>query len=214
MSDPDHEGKLLLKVGVSEDVKKRHAEWKSQCKSYIKDVRGWWPQTIIEAKDDDETLIQTLIENDQQGDLDPVAAKLERLVVRKSCNDCHLRHREIFLFPRVKEGKYFGREWEDIIKPVIRRWGLFLMKYHAEGDAPALRTTLVSGPDSPPSLLRRPTYYECCSFFLTWICNACKTAAKGFMLHDTSRTLVFIGLVMLHTYGLFLGMLSPSRSIV
>ncbi|KAG1882877.1 hypothetical protein F4604DRAFT_1576429, partial [Suillus subluteus] len=44
-------------------------------------------------------------------------------------------HKEIFAFTRVeKGGKFFKREWEDIVKPVIRKWGLFLMEYYAEGD--------------------------------------------------------------------------------
>jgi hypothetical protein len=41
------------------------------------------------------------------------------------------KHQEIFSFTLVKEGEFFGREWEDIIKPVIRKWGLFLVKYFA-----------------------------------------------------------------------------------
>jgi hypothetical protein len=41
-------------------------------------------------------------------------------------------HREIFSFRRVEEGVILGREWEYIIEPVLRRWGLFVMKYFAE----------------------------------------------------------------------------------
>lgn len=42
-------------------------------------------------------------------------------------------HREIFSFRRF-EGDLYGKEWDSIIEPVIRKWGLFLTKYFAEGD--------------------------------------------------------------------------------
>ncbi|KAG1882867.1 hypothetical protein F4604DRAFT_309799 [Suillus subluteus] len=162
--DPEIEGKLSLKIGYSNDVKKRHAEWKNKCRSSIKDVRGWWPGTIIEAKDDNEMSIQELIGNNRQGAKGPMAEHLERLVhielndlathapylhpnfpdvhfsdvprlpkaAPKPCRDCNgTKHQEVFSFTRVKEGEFFGREWEDIIKPVIRKWGLFLMEYFA-----------------------------------------------------------------------------------
>ncbi|KAG1790892.1 uncharacterized protein HD556DRAFT_1241402, partial [Suillus plorans] len=166
--DPENEEKLSLKIGYSKDVKKRYAEWKNKCRSSIKDVRGWWPQTIIEAKDDDELAIQKLIRNNRQGDKGPMAEQLERLVHielkdlathaaylhpnfpdvhcsdiprqpkvdLKPCRDCNgTKHREVFSFTRVKEGEFFGREWEDIVKPVIRKWGLFLKTYFAQGGA-------------------------------------------------------------------------------
>ncbi|KAG2120024.1 hypothetical protein DEU56DRAFT_904790 [Suillus clintonianus] len=165
VSDLGIEGKLSLKVGYSCDVKKRHASWQLQCPSVIKDVRGWWPETIIEKKDDDDISIQKLIGNNQQGDKGPMAKQLERLVhielgdlathapylhpnfpdvqfsdiprlpkaVPKPCRDCGIKHKEIFSFTRVKEGEFFEREWEDIVKPVIRRWGLFLSDFFAQG---------------------------------------------------------------------------------
>jgi hypothetical protein len=43
------------------------------------------------------------------------------------------KHQEVFSFTLIKEGEFFGREWEDIVKPVIRKWGLFLMKYFGQG---------------------------------------------------------------------------------
>lgn len=162
--DPEIEGKLSLKIGYSNDVKKRHAEWRNKCRSSIRDVRGWWPGTIIEAKDDDKMSIQELIGNNRQGAKGPMAEHLERLVHielndlathapylhpnfpdvhfsdiprlpkadPKPCRDCNgTKHQEVFSFTRVKEGEFFGREWEDIIKPVIRKWGLFLMEYFA-----------------------------------------------------------------------------------
>ena len=69
-----------MKIGFSKDVKKRHAEWKKTCHSSIRDIRGWWPLTIIEDKDDDEISIQKLIGDDHQGIKGPMAEQLERLV--------------------------------------------------------------------------------------------------------------------------------------
>jgi hypothetical protein len=39
------------------------------------------------------------------------------------------KHREIFSFERVTEGRYEGNEWEDIVKPVIEKWGGFVEAY-------------------------------------------------------------------------------------
>ncbi|KAG2157614.1 uncharacterized protein EDB93DRAFT_1304018 [Suillus bovinus] len=166
--DPENEEKLSLKIGYSKDVKKRHAQWKNKCRSSIKDVRGWWPQTIVEAKDDDEMEIRKLIQDNRQGHKGPMAEQLERLVhieledlvthtpylhpnfpdvhysdiprqskvVSKPCRDCNgTKHKEVFSFTRVTEGEFFEREWEDIVKPVIRKWGLFLKTYFAQGSA-------------------------------------------------------------------------------
>ncbi|KAG1882876.1 hypothetical protein F4604DRAFT_1739254 [Suillus subluteus] len=63
----DVSGKLVLKIGFSENVKERHKQWQTKHPLSIKDVRGWWPKTIIEVKDDDKTLIQTLIDSNDQG---------------------------------------------------------------------------------------------------------------------------------------------------
>lgn len=75
---------------------------------------------------------------------------LKKAVLRP-CSDCKLhsmtgcgeiaealnisgnaKHQEIFSFRRVEEGEYFGREWEYIVQPVIKKWGLFLTEYFAE----------------------------------------------------------------------------------
>jgi hypothetical protein len=39
------------------------------------------------------------------------------------------KHQEIFSFERVTEGRYEGKEWEDIVKPVIEKWGGFVEGY-------------------------------------------------------------------------------------
>jgi Meiotically up-regulated gene 113 len=36
------------------------------------------------------------------------------------------KHQEIFSFERVMEGRYEGKEWEDIVKTVIEKWGGFV----------------------------------------------------------------------------------------
>ena len=37
-------------------------------------------------------------------------------------------HKEIFSFPRAN-GRYKGKEWEEIVKPVIEKWGGFVEAY-------------------------------------------------------------------------------------
>jgi len=39
------------------------------------------------------------------------------------------QHEEIFSFRRIKEGRHLGKEWGDIVEPVIMRWVWFLKKY-------------------------------------------------------------------------------------
>ena len=74
-----------------------------------------------------------------------------RAVVRKACPDCTYLlpffcacpcvadterriggavHKEIFSFPRAKKGQFKGKEWEEIVKPVIAKWGLFVETYY------------------------------------------------------------------------------------
>lgn len=40
-------------------------------------------------------------------------------------------HTEIFSFRRPENGKYKGREWELIVKPVIEKWGKFVKEHHS-----------------------------------------------------------------------------------
>ena len=37
-------------------------------------------------------------------------------------------HQEIFTF-RGAKGRYKGKEWEEIVKPVIEKWGRFVEAY-------------------------------------------------------------------------------------
>ncbi|TFY81131.1 hypothetical protein EWM64_g2886 [Hericium alpestre] len=47
----------------------------------------------------------------------------------KRCPDCNTAHREIFTFERVKAGRYRGKEWDLIVKPVIEKWGGYVEAY-------------------------------------------------------------------------------------
>ncbi|KIJ63261.1 hypothetical protein HYDPIDRAFT_92638 [Hydnomerulius pinastri MD-312] len=49
----------------------------------------------------------------------------------KPCPDCGAVHREIFTFPCPEKGRYKGREWDLIVKPVIEKWGKFVKEYYA-----------------------------------------------------------------------------------
>jgi len=49
--------------------------------------------------------------------------KLER------CVDCGSKHKEIFEFQRWTSGPNRTKEWENIVKPVVERWGKFVELY-------------------------------------------------------------------------------------
>ena len=45
------------------------------------------------------------------------------------CVDCGSIHKEIFEFRRWKQGKNKGKEWDNLVKPVVERWGKFVELY-------------------------------------------------------------------------------------
>lgn len=45
------------------------------------------------------------------------------------CPDCGSMHKEIFEFRKWERGKLKGKEWEQIVKPVVERWGRFVDLY-------------------------------------------------------------------------------------
>lgn len=55
----------------------------------------------------------------------PPASKL----VKKPCPDCNTVHKEIFTLERVTSGKLKGREWEDVVQPIVEKWGKFVTEY-------------------------------------------------------------------------------------
>ena len=38
-------------------------------------------------------------------------------------------HKEIFEFKRPKKGRYKGKEWELLVKPIIEKWGDYVENY-------------------------------------------------------------------------------------
>ncbi|KAH7340677.1 hypothetical protein B0J17DRAFT_568390 [Rhizoctonia solani] len=44
----------------------------------------------------------------------------------KPCPDCKKMHREIFILQRATSGELKGREWELLVKPIIKKWGNFV----------------------------------------------------------------------------------------
>lgn len=55
----------------------------------------------------------------------------ERKLKSAKCPGCHTKHREVFPFKCWDEGERFGREWEILIVPILKRWGEF-MEWYAE----------------------------------------------------------------------------------
>jgi hypothetical protein len=45
------------------------------------------------------------------------------------CVDCGSIHKEIFEFRRWKQGENKGKEWDNLVKPVVERWGKFVELY-------------------------------------------------------------------------------------
>lgn len=45
------------------------------------------------------------------------------------CSDCGSVHKEIFEFQRWQRGGNQGKEWENLVRPVIERWGMFVELY-------------------------------------------------------------------------------------
>jgi len=45
---------------------------------------------------------------------------------KKACSDCGCVHKEIFEFEKIKKGRYKGKEYELIVKPIIEKWGGFV----------------------------------------------------------------------------------------
>ncbi|CAA7271807.1 unnamed protein product [Cyclocybe aegerita] len=49
--------------------------------------------------------------------------------IPRTCPDCGSIHKEIFEFQRWKRGKNKGKEWGNLVKPVVERWGKFVELY-------------------------------------------------------------------------------------
>ncbi|KAG2075881.1 hypothetical protein BDR04DRAFT_1090645 [Suillus decipiens] len=66
-----------------------------------------------------------------KSDISPSTSGSPKKATMKPCLDCGAIHREIFAFPRPEKGRYKGREWELLVKPVIEKWGKFVSEYYA-----------------------------------------------------------------------------------
>ncbi|KAG9318193.1 hypothetical protein JVU11DRAFT_272 [Chiua virens] len=53
-----------------------------------------------------------------------------RPIAYERCSDCSKVHKEIFTFRRPQGREYDGRDWNLIVKPVIKRWGRFVKEYY------------------------------------------------------------------------------------
>ncbi|KAF9483880.1 hypothetical protein BDN70DRAFT_903994 [Pholiota conissans] len=60
---------------------------------------------------------------------DKISATSKDSNLTAPCLDCGSMHKEIFEFKRWTKGKYRGKEWEQLVKPVIERWGKFVELY-------------------------------------------------------------------------------------
>ncbi|KAG1748918.1 uncharacterized protein EDB91DRAFT_1111390 [Suillus paluster] len=64
-------------------------------------------------------------------DMSPSGSGSPKKATMKPCLDCGAIHREIFAFPRPTKGRYKGREWDLLVKPVIEKWGKFVSEHYA-----------------------------------------------------------------------------------
>ena len=140
-----------IKVGKSVNLVKRLDEWTKQCGKHPV-LRGYWPT----AGGNDSLLSGCTV----PGTPGPLMGRLERLVhleladlalaapyleggaapaktkarvlarPRVVCK-CGRVHQEIFSFTRAKRGQYKDAVWEELVWPVIRRWGLFVEQFVA-----------------------------------------------------------------------------------
>ncbi|KAI0003401.1 hypothetical protein BJV74DRAFT_764542 [Russula compacta] len=146
---------IHLKVGRATNLNRRMDQWGKQCGSKEQILRGFWPGGMEKAGVPMKGLVQAgpkgpwchrveRLVHIELADLVEYTPYLEdgypnvdasnevkkgRKKDVKRCPDCNTKHQEIFSFERVAEGRYQGKEWEDIVKPVIEKWGGFVEAY-------------------------------------------------------------------------------------
>jgi hypothetical protein len=59
----------------------------------------------------------------------PPGSPAGKKLLDKPCPDCGTMHKEIFSLTRVEHGRYKGKEWDLLVKPVIEKWGAFVSAY-------------------------------------------------------------------------------------
>ncbi|KAM5542621.1 hypothetical protein V8D89_003582 [Ganoderma adspersum] len=157
IDDPTDPDVFHIKVGRAVKLTKRLAEWDKQCQSKQTHLRGFWPSTpdadkgnlargrvkvgdpgpychrlerMIHLELADLAVNAPYMDEDYPDVKGGNGSGNGRTVVRKPCPDCGAVHKEIFSFPRAKKGQFKGKEWEEIVKPVIAKWGLFVETYY------------------------------------------------------------------------------------
>ncbi|KAG8725419.1 hypothetical protein FRC09_020425 [Ceratobasidium sp. 395] len=153
--DPETPDEIHIKVGYSQDVWRRLRQWKRQCPSKKIVFRGCWPCALQTESVDQETGRQ--VEAIGPGEPTPYPRRIEQLVhlelkdvaayslhiqpelrtkltvsrsgTRGQCSDCGKMHREIFSFQRFPSSKLRGKEFDLVVLPVIKRWGMFVSKH-------------------------------------------------------------------------------------
>ncbi|KAI0059105.1 hypothetical protein BV25DRAFT_1829432 [Artomyces pyxidatus] len=156
--DPDNKDVVHLKVGRATNLTRRMDQWGKQCGSKEQILRGFWPGGVHDQDATlMKGLVQAgpkgrychRVERLVHIELADLAANTPYLDADypntvndggqpkhgatktdiKLCPDCGKAHKEIFSFERAKQGRYKGKEWEVIVKPVIEKWGGFVEAY-------------------------------------------------------------------------------------
>ncbi|KAH8991068.1 hypothetical protein EDB86DRAFT_2936514 [Lactarius hatsudake] len=153
--DPDEKKLINLKVGRATNLNRRMDQWGKQCGSKEQILRGFWPGGMGKEGVPMKGLVQAgpkgpwchrleRLVHIELADLATSAPYLEAGYPNveaskeadkgskrdvKKCPDCSTMHKEIFTFERATKGRYKGKEWESIVKPVIEKWGGFVEAY-------------------------------------------------------------------------------------
>ncbi|KAH8806759.1 hypothetical protein DL96DRAFT_1473895 [Flagelloscypha sp. PMI_526] len=152
IQDPDSPETVRLKVGRATNFRQMD-EWKSHYGSSSPLLRGWYPSTedpeaLMKGRLDPGPPVPTCDRLERLIHLELAdliaseiylhpkwpnvkAASKNRAKDPKSkeCPDCGQKHRDDFVFTRLKADDHAGTEWEDIVMPVIEKWGRFVESY-------------------------------------------------------------------------------------
>ncbi|KAI0654783.1 hypothetical protein C8Q70DRAFT_1025302 [Cubamyces menziesii] len=157
IEDKDDPSVVHIKVGRAVKLNKRLGEWDDQCQSKETHLRGYWPMSedaesngmmrgrvqvgppgpychrverLVHLELADLALNAPYLHPDFPNVKSDVGIGNggKRSAVRRECPDCGAVHKEIFTFPRAT-GRYEGKEWEEIVRPVIEKWGGFVEAY-------------------------------------------------------------------------------------
>ncbi|KAI0329850.1 hypothetical protein GY45DRAFT_1251984 [Cubamyces sp. BRFM 1775] len=156
-ADEEDPSVVHIKVGRAVKLNKRLGEWDDQCQSKQTHLRGYWPMSeeaetngmlrgrvqvdkpgpychrverLVHLELADLALNAPYLHPDFPNVKSDVGIGNggKRSVDRRECPDCGAVHKEIFTFPRAT-GRYEGKEWDEIVRPVIEKWGGFVEAY-------------------------------------------------------------------------------------